>query len=71
MCFIVFGHMTESGGQICFRDDHDNRSFSFAIVFVFLCLNANEMLILLNDLLYLRHRKARDLDSVTAFVLRV
>lgn len=34
-------------------------------------LNANEMLIFLNDLLYLRHGKAQKLKSLTAFVLRV
>lgn len=34
-------------------------------------LNANEMLIFLNDLLYLRHGKAQKLNCLTAFVLRV
>lgn len=35
------------------------------------CLNANEMLIFVNDLLYLRHGKAQKLNCLTAFVLRV
>ncbi len=34
-------------------------------------LHANEMLIFLNDLLYLRHEKALKLNCLTAFVLRV
>jgi len=55
-------------------DDHRNNKndcfFLFNVAFLS-CLNANEMLISLNDLLYLRQGKAHKLKSLTAFALRV